>query len=114
MNTYLKELCKLAGIDETIKQTYYIGNERKEEVHPKYELLASHVGRRTFICNALSLGIPAQVVMKLRNPPYTRSNSGGSSRLQRGVKMPHFDVHSFRKRMKKWTFWTFERLFSAA
>ena len=28
--------------------------------------------------------------------------------------MPHFDVHSFRKRMKKWTFWTFERLFSAA
>jgi len=64
MNTYLKELGKLAGIDEPIKQTYYIGNERKEEVHPKHELLASHVGRRTFICNALSLGIPAQVVMK--------------------------------------------------
>ena len=61
MNTYLKELGKLAGIDESIKQTYYIGNERIEEVHPKYELLASHVGRR---CNALSLGIPAQVVMK--------------------------------------------------
>ena len=59
MNTYLKELGKLAGIDEPIKQTYYIGNERKEEVHPKHELLASHVGRRTFICNALSLGIPA-------------------------------------------------------
>ena len=33
-------------------------------MHPKYELLVSHVGRRTFICNALSLGIPAQVVMK--------------------------------------------------
>ena len=64
MNTYLKELGKLAGIDEPIKQTYYIGNERKEEVHPKHDLLASHVGRRTFICNALSLGIPAQVVMK--------------------------------------------------
>ncbi len=64
MNTYLKELGKLAGIDESIKQTYYIGNERIEEVHPKYELMASHVGRRTFICNALSLGIPAQVVMK--------------------------------------------------
>ena len=64
MNTYLKELGKLAGIDEPIKQTYYIGNERKEEVHPKHELLASHVGRRTFICNALMMGIAPSVVMQ--------------------------------------------------
>jgi hypothetical protein len=26
--------------------------------------LGTHAGRRTFICNALSLGIPPQVVMK--------------------------------------------------
>ena len=31
---------------------------------PKYELLSSHCGRRTFICNALALGIPPHVVMK--------------------------------------------------
>ena len=31
---------------------------------PKYALLSTHAGRRTFICNALALGIPAQVVMK--------------------------------------------------
>ncbi len=31
---------------------------------PKYALLGTHAGRRTFICNALALGIPAQVVMK--------------------------------------------------
>lgn len=54
----------MAGIDEPIRETYYRGNERIDEVLPKYELVGTHVGRRTFICNALSLGIPAQVVMK--------------------------------------------------
>ena len=64
MNDYLKELAELAGIDVPIRQTYYKGNERIDEVTPKYALLGTHAGRRTFICNALALGIPPQVVMK--------------------------------------------------
>ena len=64
MNDYLKELAELAGIDEPIRQTYYKGNERIDDVTPKYALLGTHAGRRTFICNALALGIPPQVVMK--------------------------------------------------
>lgn len=64
MNDYLKELAELAGIDEPIRQTYYRGNDRIDEVTPKYALLGTHAGRRTFICNALALGIPPQVVMK--------------------------------------------------
>ena len=64
MNDYLKELAEIAGIDEPIRQTYYKGNERIDEVTPKYALLGTHAGRRTFICNALALGIPPQVVMK--------------------------------------------------
>ena len=64
MNDYLKELAELAGIDEPVRQTYYRGNERIDEVTPKYTLLGTHAGRRTFICNALALGIPPQVVMK--------------------------------------------------
>ena len=63
-NDYLKELAELAGIDEPVRQTYYRGNERIDEVIPKYALLGTHAGRRTFICNALALGIPPQVVMK--------------------------------------------------
>ena len=63
MNDYLKELAELAGIDEPVRQTYYRGNERIDEVTPKYALLGTHAGRRTFICNALALGIPPQVVM---------------------------------------------------
>ena len=64
MNDYLKELAEMAGINEPVRQTYYKGNERIDEVTPKYALLGTHAGRRTFICNALALGIPPQVVMK--------------------------------------------------
>ena len=55
---------ELAKIDEPVRETYYKGNQRYDEVFPKYALMSSHAGRRTFICNALSLGIPPQVVMK--------------------------------------------------
>ena len=64
MNDYLKELAEMVGIDEPVRQTYYKGNERIDDVTPKYALLGTHAGRRTFICNALALGIPPQVVMK--------------------------------------------------
>ena len=64
MNTYLKELAELAEIKEPVRETYYKGNERIDVVTPKYSLLGTHTARRTFICNALSLGIPANVVMK--------------------------------------------------
>ena len=64
MNDYLKELGELAEIDEPVRETYYKGNERIDEIFPKYALLSTHAGRKTFICNALALGIPAEVVMK--------------------------------------------------
>ena len=64
MNDYLKELAELAGINDLVTTTYYKGNVRFEEITPKYALLGTHAGRRTFVCNALSLGIPPNVVMK--------------------------------------------------
>ena len=63
-NTYPYRKCQLAGIDEEIRVVSYKGNERIEKRHPKYELVGTHTGRRTFIVNALSLGIPPNVVMK--------------------------------------------------
>ncbi len=64
MNEYVHELCKEAKISEPVRQTYYKGNERIDVVRPKHELVGTHTGRRTFICNALGMGIPPQVVMK--------------------------------------------------
>lgn len=64
MNIYLKDLCELCGLNQPITQTYYKGSERIDEVTPKYALMGTHAARRTFICNALMLGIAPQVVMK--------------------------------------------------
>lgn len=64
MNRDLKELCRLAGINEKIRITTYSGNQRKDEIKEKWELVGTHTGRRTFIVNCLSLGIPPNVVMK--------------------------------------------------
>ena len=64
MNRDIKELCKLAGIDEEIRVTTYKGNVRTDKIQPKWELVGTHTGRRTFIVNALSLGITPNIVMK--------------------------------------------------
>ena len=64
MNRDVKKLCKLAAIDEEIRVTTYKGNVRTDTIYPKYQLIGTHTGRRTFICFALSSGIPPQVVMK--------------------------------------------------
>ena len=40
-----------------------ISNQKMND-YLKYALLSAHAGRKTFICNALALGIPAPVVMK--------------------------------------------------
>ena len=64
MNLHLKDMGDIVGIDEQQRIVYFKGNERIEEVYPKYKLLTTHCGRRTFIVNALFLGIPAEVVMR--------------------------------------------------
>ena len=64
MNQFVKEVCYIAGIDSPVTTVYYKGADRIEEVHLKYELISTHTGRRTFICNALSMGIPASTVME--------------------------------------------------
>lgn len=65
MNTYIKELCKLAGIDSTVKTVKFQGNERIENTYKKYEVIGTHTARRTFISLSLEKGIPADVVMAI-------------------------------------------------
>ena len=64
MNTYVKELCKLAGIDEPFEKHIYKGRDKTVQIVPKYELVSTHTGRRTFCTNLLNSGIPAEVVMQ--------------------------------------------------
>lgn len=64
MNEHLHEAAEIAGLDEPIRVVSYHGSVRTEEIVEKYALLTTHAGRRTFIVNALRLGIPAPVIME--------------------------------------------------
>lgn len=64
MNKYIKVLCELLGINNPISRVCYRAGQKVEETYPKYALVGTHSARRTFICYALTSGIPPQVVMK--------------------------------------------------
>ena len=63
-NELIHVLCELCEINAPITKTYYKGGERIEDTRPKFAFVGTHTGRRTFICNALMMGIPANIVMK--------------------------------------------------
>lgn len=64
MNVHLKTLGQVVGLDEPTRIVYFKGNKRYEEVYPKWNLLTTHVARRTFVVTALQLGIPVEVIMR--------------------------------------------------
>lgn len=64
MNEHLHDAAKAAGLDEPVNIVAYAGNLRQERVVPKYQVLTTHAGRRTFVVNALRLGIPPAVIME--------------------------------------------------
>jgi integrase len=64
-NSYIKELCKHAGIITPVTMTKEIGKEIIEETKPKYEEISSHTGRRTFITHMILKGKAPEVIMKI-------------------------------------------------
>jgi len=64
LNRILKKVSKQAGIDTPITRLRYSGSHRLEETIPKYEAVSSHIGRHTFVVQALTLGIPSEVIRK--------------------------------------------------
>lgn len=64
MNEKLKELGKLCGLTQLIRVTEFRNGERIDKLAPKWSLIGTHAARRTFICNALMMGIPPTIVMR--------------------------------------------------
>lgn len=64
MNQYLKNICELCGFNSPVTITQYSAGERIEMTFPKWMVISTHAGRRTFICQALASGIPPHIVMK--------------------------------------------------
>ena len=61
-NAYLKEVAKLAGFNNNETIIEYRGNKRIEQTFEKWELLTTHTARKTFIINALYLGIQPDII----------------------------------------------------
>lgn len=64
LNVLVKRLGEILGLDTQINVVQYYGNQKVERTLKKWELLSTHSGRRTFICNALAMGIAPHIVMK--------------------------------------------------
>ncbi len=59
----IKEVVRLAGINELIKITHKRGNKTIEEVKPKVDSIMSHTCRRLFCTNEFLDGTPIQLIM---------------------------------------------------
>lgn len=64
-NKYVKELCQDVGINADVEVIKYQHGIRKYHIMPKYKLIASHTGRRTFITNSILAGIPLSVIQRI-------------------------------------------------
>lgn len=60
----LHTIFKRLGFDTPTLIEYYQGDERVQEVVPKYQILASHSARRTFVVQCLTKGIPPLVIIR--------------------------------------------------
>ncbi len=64
-NVYIKEVGKLAEIDSVETVTKTIGGKLTSESMPKYELISSHTGRRSFCTNMYKRGLPTLMIMSI-------------------------------------------------
>lgn len=63
MNDYIKELAKLAKIDELVEIVRFRGTKREANTYPKHELIGVHTARKTFATLSLEKGMSAEEVM---------------------------------------------------
>ena len=62
VNDFIKEACKIAGIDTPVVITESRGGKITEKVLPKYELVGTRIGRKTFVTNSLILGMNVKAI----------------------------------------------------
>lgn len=57
-NAYLKEVCRMAGIDAPVSVQVLRGARRETSTRPKWEVISTHAARKTFVTLALQQGVP--------------------------------------------------------
>jgi len=64
-NDYIKDVCRLAGIDEMESITRTIGGKLTTEIKPKYKLVSSHTCRRSFCTNMYLRGLDTMMIRSI-------------------------------------------------
>jgi len=64
-NEYLKDLCQRAGILDKVETIKFIGGKPFTEVKPKYELVSSHIMRRSGLTHLKQLGAANRDLMTI-------------------------------------------------
>ena len=65
MNSYLKEIGELVGINENTNRTFTKGGLKASKLHKKFELITTHTARRSFATNLYKAGFPSISIMKI-------------------------------------------------
>lgn len=65
LNKHIKEVAKLAGLTEEVMVYKNKGGKQVKIVGPKYSMVSTHTGRRSFATNAYKAKIPTVAIMKI-------------------------------------------------
>jgi integrase len=65
LNDYIKEVCEMAGIHESISSIKTQGYNREELTRMKFEMVSSHTARRSFASNAYKAGVPSLAIRSI-------------------------------------------------
>jgi integrase len=66
-NKYIKDVCRIVGLNRRVKQQTWdlTGSVETSKRKPLYEVVSSHIGRRTFIKEQVLRGVPTRVIMSM-------------------------------------------------
>ena len=67
VNKYIKEVGKMAGIDNQVEIIEKRGGLKLKKVVPKYQLIMTHTARRSGVTNMCLRGIDTLLIMKITN-----------------------------------------------
>lgn len=67
INKHIKEICRLAGIDEEVSKTRTENGVQVERIYKKYELVTTHTARRTFATLMVMANVQTEKIMAIMN-----------------------------------------------
>ncbi|MBW3127265.1 site-specific integrase [Hymenobacter profundi] len=65
MNRYLKQICRLAGVEELVEVVETVAGRIMKRPVSKWELVTMHTARHTFATQSLLRGMPVEVLQKV-------------------------------------------------